>query len=267
MRAGGMNDAREPLRVVITGASSGIGHALVRQYAARGATLGLIARRADLLDRLAASLPVPARVYCADVRDAEALHAAAHDFIAASGVPDVVIANAGVSAGTLTAHREDNPVFEEIIGVNVTGMMLTFQAFLGAMYQRRAGTLVGIASVAGFRGLPGAGAYSASKAAAIAYLESLRVELRGSGVAVVTICPGYVATPMTARNPYPMPFMLDADSAARRIAAAVRRRKRFAVVPWQMAWVGGLLRLLPRSLFERLFARAPRKPRRQRAAR
>jgi short-subunit dehydrogenase len=120
---------------------------------------------------------------------------------------------------------------------------------------------VGIASVAGFRGLAGGGAYSASKAAAIAYLESLRVELRGTGVAVVTICPGYVATPMTAKNPYRMPFLLDADEAARRFARAIARKRRVAVIPWQMAAVAFVLRRLPGWLYDRLFARAPRKPR------
>ena len=121
--------------------------------------------------------------------------------------------------------------------------------------------LVGIASIAGFRGLPGSGAYSASKAAAITYLESLRIEERGTGVAVLTICPGYVATPMTARNPYPMPFLLDADEAARRIARAIERRQRFYVLPWPMAIVGCVLRMLPRPIYDAVFARAPRKPR------
>jgi short-subunit dehydrogenase len=259
-----MNDSPAPLRVVITGSSSGIGQALAREYARCGATLGLIARRGDLLDRLKNSLPVPTHTYAADVRDAAALRAAARDFIARAGVPDIVIANAGVSAGTLTARPEDNPVFDEIFAINVTGLMLTFQAFFAEMLEQRRGVLAGIASVAGFRGLPGAAAYSASKAAAITYLESLRLELRGSGVSVVTVCPGYVATPMTAENPYPMPFIIDADSAARDIAKAIDRRQRFLVIPWQMALVGALLRLLPRPLFDRLFARAPRKPRRER---
>jgi hypothetical protein len=124
------------------------------------------------------------------------------------------------------------------------------------------GTLVGIASVAGFRGVPGSGAYSASKAAAIVYLESLRVELRGSGISVVTISPGYIATPMTEHNPYPMPFIIPADVAARRMANAIARRRRHVVIPWQMGIVGGLLKILPRALYDRMFARAPRKPRR-----
>ena len=249
-------------KVLITGASSGIGRALALEYAGRGATLGLIARRADLLTQLAASLPVRAYTYAVDVTDARSLAMAAEDFVARVGSPDIVIANAGVSAGTLTGNPEDNPVFEEIMAINVFGMMLTFQQFVEAMKRQREGVLVGIASVAGFRGLPGAAAYSASKAAAISYLESLRVELRGSGVSVVTICPGYVATSMTSKNPYRMPFLMDADVAAAKMASAIAARKRFYVLPWQMALVGWVLRRLPRPLYDLLFARAPHKPRR-----
>ncbi|MGA8031871.1 MAG: SDR family NAD(P)-dependent oxidoreductase, partial [Casimicrobiaceae bacterium] len=150
----------------------------------------------------------------------------------------------------------------EVIGTNVLGIVHTFQPFIAPMRAARHGALVGIASIAGFRGLPGSGAYSASKAAAITYLESLRVELRGSGIAVVTVCPGYVATPMTEGNPYRMPFLMRPDVAARRIAGAIARRRRFYVLPWQMALVGRAMRLLPRSLYDRALARAKVKPRR-----
>jgi hypothetical protein len=249
-------------RVIISGASSGIGRALALEYASQGATLGLIARRADLLAQLAASLPTRSHIYTVDVTDARSLATAAEDFIARAGCPDVVIANAGVSAGTLTGNPEDNPVFAEIMAINVVGMMLTFQPFVEAMKRQREGVLVGIASVAGFRGLPGAAAYCASKAAAISYLESLRVELHGSGVSVVTICPGYVATPMTSQNPYRMPFLVGAELAAAKIVKAIAARRRFYVLPWQMALVGCVLRRLPRVLYDLLFARAPHKPRR-----
>ena len=121
--------------------------------------------------------------------------------------------------------------------------------------------LVGIASVAGIRGLPGAEAYSASKAAAIAYLESLRLEMRPSGIKVVTIAPGYIETPMTAVNPYRMPFLLPADQAAERFARAIGRGVGYTVIPWQMGVVAKGLRLLPNWLYDRLFAGAPRKPR------
>lgn len=248
------------LRLVITGASSGIGAALAREYARRGATLGLLARREQALQSLLRELACPIAIYPADVRDAAAVSAAARDFQAKFGGADVVIASAGVSAGTLTERAEDHAVFQEIFDINVIGMVNTFAPFVAQMRSAGSGTLVGIASVAGFRGLPGSGAYSASKAAAITYLESLRVELRGSGVAVVTICPGYIATPMTEKNPYPMPFLMPPDQAAERMARAIDRRKRFTVVPWQMGVVGALLKILPRPVYDALFARAPRKP-------
>lgn len=250
------------LRVVVTGASRGIGAALARAYAARGARLGLIARARERLDALAAELPAQSIVCAADVRDARAMREAAQAFVARFGGVDVVIGNAGVSAGTLTSHAEDQPVFREIFEINVVGLFNTFQPFLPSMFASRSGALVGIASVAGFRGLPGAGAYSASKAAAISYLESLRVELRGTGVDVLTICPGYIDTPMTAHNPYPMPFLLPADEAARRMLRAIDRRRALSVVPWQMSVVGALLKALPRPVYDRLFARVPHKPRR-----
>jgi hypothetical protein len=200
--------------------------------------------------------------YAGDVRDASALADAAAAFIARFGGPDIVIANAGISQGTLTEEADDAVAFRAIFDTNVLGLVHTFAPFIGAMRERRRGTLVGIASVAGFRGLPGAGAYSASKAAAITYLESLRVELVGSGVRVVTICPGYVATPMTTGNPYRMPFLVDADRGARLIARAVARQRSFYVFPWPMAVVGLVLRALPRPVYDALFRNAPRKPRR-----
>lgn len=248
--------------VFITGASSGIGAALAQHYARAGARVGLYARRQGELDRLAQTLPASSvSAYAGDVRDPAALGLAASDFVARFGAPDVVIANAGQSRGALTEHADDLPVFRAILETNVLGLVHTFHPFLASMREARHGALVGIASVAGFRGLAGSGAYSGSKAAAIAYLESLRLELRGSGIAVITVCPGYIATPMTERNPYPMPFMLQADRAARLIARAIERRKRFYVLPWQMAIAGRILRYAPRPLYDALFARARRKPR------
>lgn len=145
--------------------------------------------------------------------------------------------------------------------MNVTGMATTLAAFAPAMRKAGRGTLAGIASVASFRGMPGNGAYCASKAAARAWLESLRVELRGTGVSVVCMCPGYIDTPMTRVNRFPMPFIIDADDAARRIARAIQAKRRVAVIPWQMAIVSLVLRAMPGWLFDRAFSRAPRKPR------
>lgn len=247
--------------VFITGASSGIGEALVRQYAAQGATLGLVARRGDKLAALAASLDVPVLCLVADVADPAAMANAAAQFMQAHGAPDIVIANAGISVGTLTEAAEDTDPFHRVFATNVFGLVHTFQPFLAAMQQRGSGTLVGIASVAGIRGLPGAGAYSASKSAAITYLESLRVELRGSGVKVVTIAPGYIDTPMTAVNTYAMPFMIPADVAAQRFARAIARGCCYTVIPWQMGIVAKLMRLLPNCVYDWLASKAGRKPR------
>jgi NAD(P)-dependent dehydrogenase (short-subunit alcohol dehydrogenase family) len=250
-------------QVVITGASGGLGLALAQHYLEQGALVGAIARRADLLQALSEKFPRQVYCYPLDVRDTVAMQTAAQDFIARVGIPDIVIANAGVSVGTLTEHPEDIAAFQQVMDINVLGMVKTFQPFLTGMRNREKGTLVGVASVAGFRGLPGVGAYSASKAAAISYLESLRVELHDSGVKVVTICPGYIKTPMTAINPYPMPFILDADEAASRMARAIKRQTAFAVIPWQMDLLGHVLKSLPRRLYDKLFAHAPRKPRQQ----
>lgn len=248
--------------VFITGASSGIGEALAVYYAAQGARLGLVGRRADALAALNARLGGGHACYVLDVTDAAALAEAAADFMARFGVPEIVVASAGVSAGTLTEHAEDLAVIRRVMDINLYGMAATFAPFIPAMKQaggwRR---LVGIASVAGIRGLPGAEAYSASKAAAIAYLESLRLELRPAGIPVVTIAPGYIETPMTAVNPYTMPFLLPADQAARHFADAIERGTSYTVIPWQMGWVAKVLRLLPNWLYDRLFASAPRKPR------
>lgn len=250
-----------PLKIFITGASSGIGAALARHYAELGSTLGLAARRAAPLQTLADALSTQVCVYALDVADNAALAAAAQDFITRHGIPDIVIANAGISAGTRAERAADIAVLSKIMQTNVIGLAATLQAFVGPMRERGSGVLVGIASVAGFRGLAGAGAYSASKSAAITWLEALRLELHGSGVDVVTICPGFIATPMTAVNRNPMPFLLEAPEAARRIARAIAAKKRLAIIPWQMRLVFFFLRRMPNWLYDRLFARAPRKPR------
>jgi NAD(P)-dependent dehydrogenase (short-subunit alcohol dehydrogenase family) len=250
-------------RVFITGASSGIGEALAREYRRRHpqALIGLTARRAGELERVAAALG--GRVLClpADVAERTSLAQAAQRFLAEAGTPDVVVANAGISAATRLGEPGDSEVFERILRTNVLGLVDTFASFLPAMRAAGAGRLVGIASVAGVRGLPGAAAYSASKAAAIACLESLRVELRGTGLRVVTIAPGFIRTPMTAANRFPMPFLTEVDVFAARAVDAIAAGRAFAVVPEPMAWVARGLRLLPPELFDRAFARAPRKGR------
>jgi len=249
------------MKVVISGASSGIGHSLARHYLGSGATVAVMARRGELLAPLVQAFPGRVLPYALDVRDGAALRSAANDILARIGTPDLIIANAGISHGTHSDRPEDTQVFQDILDTNVVGMMKTFQPFLAALHTAGAGTLVGIASVAGFRGLPGSAAYSASKAAAIAYLESLRVDLYGSGIKVVTLCPGYIKTPMTDVNTHPMPFIIEADEAARRMVRIIDRQRSFAVVPWPMGVTGVLLKLLPNFLYDWLFSKAPRKPR------
>ena len=199
--------------------------------------------------------------YQLDVADTQAMQHAARDFIGRFGAPDIVIANAGVGIGTHGDDIADIAKLRRVLDINVTGLAATLAAFAPAMREAGRGTLAGIASVASFRGLAGNGAYCASKAAARTWLESLRAELYGSGVSVVCVCPGYIDTPMTRVNRYRMPFLIDADDAARRIARAIAARRRLAVIPWQMALASVLLRALPGWLYDRLASRAPRKPR------
>ena len=207
------------------------------------------------------ALPGTIVAYPVDVTDAQAMARAARDFTGRFGTPDLVIANAGVGIGTRGEDIADIEKLRRVLDVNVAGLAITLAAFAPAMRAAGRGTLAGIASVASFRGLAGNGAYCASKAAAVRWLESLRTELHGSGVAVVCVCPGYIDTPMTRVNKFRMPFLISADDAAARIARAIAARKRLAVIPWQMALVSVLLRAMPGSLYDRLAARAPRKPR------
>ncbi len=248
----------------VTGASSGIGQALaVRLYQA-GYRLALVARRADDLRAWAGTegwQPDRYQVYRADVEQVDSIVGAAQACIAAQGMPDLVIACAGISVGVDTAHREDLDVMARLFAINNLGMAATFHPFLEPMRSRGSGTLVGIASVNGIRGFPGHGAYCASKAAVISYCESLRVEMRGTGVRVVTISPGYIDTPLTQGNRYAMPFLMPAAAFADRALAAIEAGVSYRVIPWQMAIVAGVLRVLPNGVFDRLFAGRARKRR------
>ena len=250
--------------VFITGASSGIGQALALRFHRAGFRLALAARRTPEVKSWLDACGVIAdsyEIYSADVAVIDSIVAAGHACIARQGVPDVVIANAGISVGMDTAQRGDLDVMARTFATNNLGMAATFHPFAGAMVRRASGTLGGIGSVAGIRGLPGHGAYCASKAGVISYCESLRGEMRPHGVRVVTISPGYVDTPLTQHNRYGMPFLMQpedfADRAFRAIAAGVSYR----VIPWQMGVAAKLLRLLPNGLFDKLLAGRPRKRR------
>lgn len=250
--------------VFITGASSGIGQALAKRFHDAGYVLVLVARRTTEIERWAVEQgldPVRVRVFGADVRDVAAIAAVGQRCIAELGLPDVVVANAGVSIGMDTADPADIEVMRTTFETNNIGMAATFHPFVAAMRARGSGTLVGIASVAGIRGLPGHGAYCGSKAAAISYCESLRGEMRGSGVRVVTVVPGYIDTPLTQKNRYSMPFLMPASAFADRAFEAIEAGASYRVIPWQMGWVARLLRLLPNWALDRALAGRPRKHR------
>ncbi|MFP8780562.1 SDR family oxidoreductase [Hydrogenophaga sp. RWCD_12] len=248
----------------VTGASSGIGQALAQRFAQAGWRLALVARRSEELQAWADAQGWDARrcrVYRADVADIDSIVAAGQGCLAEMGVPDVVVANAGVSIGMDTAERGDLDVLAKTLATNNTGLAATFHPFVEAMRTRGSGRLVGIASVAAIRGLPGHGAYCASKAAVVAYCESLRGELRSSGVRVVTLLPGYVDTPLTRQNRYKMPFLLTPQAFADHAFEAIAAGTSYRVIPWQMGVVAKLLRLLPNPLYDKLLAGRPRKHR------
>lgn len=255
--------ASSPL-VFITGASSGIGQALAWRYYQAGYTLALVARRVDEIQAWAQARGLDATRWCvygADVAAVDSIVAASQQCLQQQGVPDVVIANAGISIGMDTAIRGDLDVMSRTFAVNNVGLAATFHAFIDPMVRRGSGRLVGIGSVAGIRGLPGHGAYCASKAAVISYCESLRGELRHAGVQVSTICPGYIDTPLTQKNRYRMPFLMSAEDFAARAYHAIAAGDSYRVIPWQMGWLAKGLRLLPNSLFDKALAGRPRKRR------
>lgn len=250
--------------VLITGASSGIGKALALTYAAQGCRLALVARQVDSMKTWLSPDVISANsyeLYSSDVTNADSMAQLAETCMLRQGLPDVVIANAGISIGVDSSLRADLDVMAQVIATNLMGVAHTFGPFIAPMVARASGTLVGIGSVAGIRGLPGHGGYCASKAGVISYCESLRGELRDSGVKVVTLCPGYIATPLTQNNRYSMPFLLQPEDFARQAALAIAQAASYRVIPWQMGWVAKLLRVLPNAVFDRAFAGRPRKPR------
>lgn len=250
--------------VFITGASSGIGQSLAWRYYQAGYSLALVARRTQEIESWASGRQISElryKIYSADVSIPDSIVMAGQACLTQQGIPDVVIANAGISIGVDTAHREDLAIMARTFATNNVGMAATFQPFIATMAERGTGTLVGIGSVAGIRGLPGHGAYCSSKAAVISYCESLRGELRGSGVKVVTLCPGYIDTPLTRKNTYAMPFLMHPDDFAEKAFKTITVGVTYRVIPWQMGVVAKMLRLLPNWLFDRAFAGRPRKPR------
>ncbi|MCD8340331.1 MAG: SDR family oxidoreductase [Burkholderiales bacterium] len=251
------------MNVFITGASSGIGAALAREFAQRGATLGLVARDKEKLEKLIATFPRPdlcTPIIC-DVTDRDELIKKAREFDKQCGGVDIVIADAGISMGVKTQYYEDLEMFDKVFQTNVLAMATTFHAFLPEMIERKRGTLVGIASVAGIRGLPGSEAYCASKSAVITYCESLRIEMKKYGIDVLTISPGFVKTPLTAGNPYKMPFILTPEEFAERAIKAILAKKSYTTIPWQMGCLSKIMRIIPNSLFDKILSHRKQKPR------
>lgn len=240
--------------VLVTGASSGIGRALAVELGRRGARVGLLARRAEALIEVAGEIERAggkALALTADVRDAAEVERAVARVQELWGGIDVLVANAGMST-TTGATKLNAGEASDVISVNVNGVINSVAAVLPGMLERKAGHLVAISSLASYRGMPKSGAYSASKAAVSTFFESLRVDLRRSGIAVTTIHPGFIRTPMTAGRKTRLPFLMEVEPAARLILRAVERRARTYAFPWQLAGVVRLMKYLPDALYDRL---------------
>lgn len=242
------------MRAIITGASSGIGHALAQELSRRGYELALLARRTDLLEQLAASLTTRSVAIACDVTDAITVKAAVLEAQQKlGGTFDLAVANAGVSIpGHATKFNVADA--EQVFRVNVLGMIYLFDAVIPSMIENGRGQFAGVASVAGLRGLPTGATYSASKAAMQAFLEGSRIELAPYGVGVTIINPGFVVTEMTKKNKFPMPFLMHADKAARIIADGLERRRRVIEFPKRMSLLMRLTRQLPDPLYDRIMA-------------
>ena len=249
-------DWREKV-VLITGASSGIGHALSLELARRGARLGLLARRADVLRELVSEAEragARALALAADVKDEQSVRGAADKLRETFGHIDVLIANAGVGATTDAAELRAGEV-AEVININLLGAVNSVTAVVPEMVARGQGQLVAISSLAAYRGLPKSGAYCASKAALSAFFESLRLDLRGTGVDVTIIHPGFIKTPLTAGRHAQMPYLMELDDATRKIIRAIEARRKSYAFPWQLASIVRLGMLLPNSLYDRIALR------------
>jgi short-subunit dehydrogenase len=239
---------------IITGASSGIGWALARTLAAQGCKVGLVARRREQLAELAVQIEKTGGTVAfavADVAERAQTVSAIGDVAARLGPVDLLIANAGIGAPTTLAPFNVGDI-EKMFRVNVLGVVYALEAVLPQMLQRRRGHVAAISSLAAYKGLPGESGYTSSKAAVNVFMDGLRVQLRSQGIAVTTICPGFVKTPMTEVNEFKMPWLLTADEAAQRIVRALERKRKVYNFPWQMALFLRCARWAPDWLVERM---------------
>jgi short-subunit dehydrogenase len=242
------------MNVFITGASSGLGEGLAHHYAKPGAVIGLCARRAPLLTELARAVAAKgarAIIYAVDVSDTAAMKKAADDFVAACGAVDLVIANAGIGIAHRTLEGESEPI-AKLMRVNVIGVTNTVVPFVPVMVQQGSGTLVAVSSLAGHRGLPGRAAYSASKAAVITFMDALRLDLHGTNVHAMTLCPGFVHTPLTAPLSGKLPFAISCDEAVVQMTTAIALHKKTFTFPWQARILRYLLKFGSERMVRRL---------------
>jgi short-subunit dehydrogenase len=243
---------------IITGASSGLGWWMAKVLAGHGCKVGLIARRQDRLDAVAAEIRREggtAAVAVADVAVRQQTFDAIHALAGELGPVDLLIANSGVARPTPVEPLETEQV-EQMIRVNLFGVIYAIDAVLPAMLQRGRGHLVAISSLAAYKGFPGESGYCASKAGINAYMEGLRITLRQRGIAVTTVCPGFIRTPMTQDTPFPtpQPWLMEPDKAARRIIRAIRRRRNVYNFPWQTTLLIRVTRWLPDWILARVLA-------------
>lgn len=245
--------------VFLTGASSGIGEALAIEIAKRGAILGLLARREEMLKELAEKCETvggKARVFAADVVDAEAVQKSADALRDEFGRIDILIANAGIGGNNKETRELQPEAVKKVIDINLIGAVNSVHAVLPQMLERGSGQLVAISSLAGFRGIPKSAAYSASKAGMTAFFESVRLDVMHKGVDVTIIQPGFIKTPLTAGRKSKMPFMMELEDALPNFLRAIEKRKKFAAFPWQIATLVRAGRMFPTWLYDKIAARA-----------
>lgn len=254
-----MTDFWKNKNVFLTGASSGIGEALAEAIAARGGNLALIARRSDVLEKLAqkcSAMGIKAKVFAVDVRDADALIEAADNFRKEVGPVDILIANAGIGGNDRETRDLDPQAVKKVIDINLIGAVNAVSAVLPQMLEKKSGQIIAVSSLAGTRGLPGSAAYSASKAGMNNFFESVRLDLSGRNIAVTIIKPGFIKTPLTSGRANKMPFLMELNDAIPKFLRAVESRKKVASFPWQLAAVVRFAGFLPSGIYDMIAGRA-----------